>query len=87
MSIVVAATSRRVSSANPARLVLAATKEIMRRAADWTEDDAWPEQEAIARRMLGPEDRREGLRAFTESGERPGQVASFLTHPAAWRKA
>jgi enoyl-CoA hydratase len=45
---------------------LAATKEIMQRAADWTEEEAWREQMTYARRALESEDRKEGLRAFAE---------------------
>lgn len=45
---------------------LAATKEILRRAFDWTEEEAWREQGALARPALQSEDRTEGLRAFAE---------------------
>lgn len=45
---------------------LAATKEIMQRSADWTEEEAWREQMTYARRALESEDRKEGLRAFAE---------------------
>jgi len=45
---------------------LAASKEIMRRSVDWTEEEAWREQMIYARRALESEDRKEGLRAFAE---------------------
>ena len=45
---------------------LSATKEIIQRAPDWTEEEAWREQLTIARRALESEDRKEGLKAFAE---------------------
>jgi len=45
---------------------LAATKEIIQRSADWTEEEAWREQMTYARRALESEDRKEGLKAFAE---------------------
>jgi enoyl-CoA hydratase len=45
---------------------LSATKEIIQRAADWTEAEAWREQMTYARRALESEDRKEGLKAFAE---------------------
>jgi enoyl-CoA hydratase len=45
---------------------LAASKEIMQRSADWTEEEAWREQMTYARRASESEDRKEGLRAFAE---------------------
>jgi enoyl-CoA hydratase len=45
---------------------LAASKEIMRRSVDWSEEEAWREQMNYARRALESEDRKEGLRAFAE---------------------
>jgi enoyl-CoA hydratase len=45
---------------------LSATKEIVRRSSDWTEEEAWREQMAYARRALESEDRKEGLAAFAE---------------------
>jgi enoyl-CoA hydratase len=45
---------------------LAASKEIMFHAADWTDAEAWGAQMAFARRALESEDRREGLTAFAE---------------------
>jgi enoyl-CoA hydratase len=43
---------------------LAATKEIIRRAVDWSEEQAWREQRVVAQPALESEDRREGLAAF-----------------------
>jgi len=45
---------------------LSATKEIIQRSVDWTEEEAWREQMTYARRALESEDRKEGLRAFAE---------------------
>ena len=45
---------------------LAATKEIVRRAVDWKEEEAWREQMVYAKRAAESEDRKEGLRAFAE---------------------
>lgn len=45
---------------------LAASKQIMQHAFDWTDEDGWQEQMPIARVALESEDRREGLRAFAE---------------------
>jgi enoyl-CoA hydratase len=45
---------------------LAATKEIIRRGTDWTEEQAWREQLVYAQRARESEDRSEGLRAFAE---------------------
>jgi enoyl-CoA hydratase len=45
---------------------LAASKEIMQRSADWTEEQAWREQLTYAKRALESDDRKEGLRAFAE---------------------
>lgn len=47
-------------------VALSATKEIVRRSADWTEEEAWREQMVYARRSTESEDRQEGLRAFVE---------------------
>ncbi len=47
-------------------IALSATKEIVRRSADWTEEEAWREQMVYARRTVDSEDRQEGLRAFAE---------------------
>jgi len=45
---------------------LAASKQIMRNFADWTDEQAWHEQMPIARVALESEDRKEGLKAFAE---------------------
>lgn len=45
---------------------LAASKEILRRSYNWTDEDAWREQMQYARHALESEDRKEGLRAFAE---------------------
>jgi enoyl-CoA hydratase len=45
---------------------LAASKEIMQRSGDWTEEEAWREQMTYERRARESEDRKEGLRAFAE---------------------
>lgn len=45
---------------------LSATKEIMFRSADWSQEEAWRHQMPIARRAFESEDRAEGLQAFAE---------------------
>jgi enoyl-CoA hydratase len=45
---------------------LAASKEIMWRSPDWTDDEAWAAQMGHAQTALASEDRREGLAAFAE---------------------
>ncbi|WP_341886978.1 crotonase/enoyl-CoA hydratase family protein [Variovorax sp. YR752] len=45
---------------------LAATKQIVRAAVDWTENEAWAQQMAMATSALESEDRREGVQAFLE---------------------
>lgn len=45
---------------------LAATKEIIFNACNWSEEAAWREQGPFARAALESEDRKEGLRAFAE---------------------
>lgn len=45
---------------------LAAAKEIIFNSCNWTEEEAWREQRAIAQTALVSEDRAEGLRAFAE---------------------
>ncbi|AEI79831.1 carnitinyl-CoA dehydratase CaiD [Cupriavidus necator N-1] len=49
-----------------APLAMAASKEIMRLSANWTDEEAWQKQAPIAARALDSEDRREGLAAFAE---------------------
>lgn len=43
-----------------------ATKEIIRRSYEWTEEEAWEKQMGIAEPALNSEDRKEGLKAFAE---------------------
>ncbi|WP_077213193.1 crotonase/enoyl-CoA hydratase family protein [Bacillus dakarensis] len=43
-----------------------ATKEIIRHAYEWTEEEAWEKQKVIAQPALDSEDRKEGLKAFAE---------------------
>lgn len=45
---------------------LAASKQIIRQAYEWKEDEAWAAQMPIANVALESEDRREGLQAFRE---------------------
>lgn len=45
---------------------LAASKEIMRRSADWTDAESWSKQMEYAAVALNSEDRKEGLKAFAE---------------------
>jgi len=45
---------------------LAASKEIIRHAYDWTDAQGWTEQMPIAQKALQSEDRKEGLKAFAE---------------------
>ena len=47
-------------------LALTASKEIVSRALDWTEDEAWEKQGAIAGPVMASEDAREGATAFAE---------------------
>lgn len=49
-----------------APLALAATKQILHAAADWTQAEAWSEQRKLARPALSSQDAREGARAFAE---------------------
>jgi enoyl-CoA hydratase len=54
-----------------APLALSASKEIIQRSADWTEEEAWRLQVPIAARAIDSEDRHEGLAAF--AGKRKPQ--------------
>lgn len=45
---------------------LAASKQIMRQASDWTDTEAWEKQTPIAAHAFDAEDRLEGVRAFAE---------------------
>ncbi|MDD9938905.1 MAG: crotonase/enoyl-CoA hydratase family protein [Myxococcales bacterium] len=47
-------------------LAVAATKQIMFKAADWTEEEAWPAHRKMARPALRSKDAAEGARAFAE---------------------
>jgi enoyl-CoA hydratase len=47
-------------------LALAATKEIVRRSLDWTEEEGWKRQMDIMAPVFGSEDAREGATAFAE---------------------
>jgi enoyl-CoA hydratase len=47
-------------------LAVAATKEIARRAADWSFEQAWAEQPALMGPVFASEDAKEGARAFAE---------------------
>ena len=47
-------------------LALAASKEILRRSLDWTEDEGWKQQMDIMAPVFGSEDAREGAAAFAE---------------------
>ncbi|MGE8318840.1 MAG: crotonase/enoyl-CoA hydratase family protein [Comamonas sp.] len=49
-----------------APLALAASKEIIWRSRDWSDEEAWTAQQPIAMRAFDSEDRREGLAAFAE---------------------
>ena len=50
-------------------LALAATKEVMRSARDWSEAEFWERQEPIRGRVFGSNDAREGATAFAEKRE------------------
>jgi enoyl-CoA hydratase len=45
---------------------LAATKQIVQRAHDWSDEEGWRNQMDYARKALESEDRKEGLQAFAE---------------------
>ena len=45
---------------------LAASKEIIFQAANWTDEEGWTAQGPIAERALKSEDRTEGLKEFAE---------------------
>lgn len=47
-------------------LAVAATKEILRRSLDWTEDEGWKQQMDVMGPVFGSEDAREGAVAFAE---------------------
>ena len=45
---------------------MAATKEIITKAADWTFDEGWDAQQPILGPVFASQDAREGARAFAE---------------------
>ena len=47
-------------------LAVAATKQILVKQADWTEEEAWPAQRKLAAKALRSKDANEGARAFAE---------------------
>jgi enoyl-CoA hydratase len=49
-----------------APLALAATKQILAKAAEWSDEEAWGEQRKLARAALTSKDAQEGARAFAE---------------------
>jgi enoyl-CoA hydratase len=49
-----------------APLAVAATKQIMQKAYDWTEEEAWPAHRKMAGKALSSKDAREGSKAFAE---------------------
>src|SRR5215207_7120754 len=55
--------------ARNAPLALSASKAIVQRAGEWTEDEAWQRQDEIVRPVFGSEDALEGARAFAEKRE------------------
>jgi enoyl-CoA hydratase len=63
--------ARDVLAAGP--LAVRASKQIMRHAYDWDDDDGWRNQMQYASDVMRSEDLREGLRAFAEK------------RPAAWK--
>ncbi|MEU6559867.1 crotonase/enoyl-CoA hydratase family protein [Nocardia nova] len=56
--------ARRIAASGP--LAVRATTEIVRRAYDWREDDAWELQKRYAEPAIDSEDTQEGIRAFLE---------------------
>ncbi|HMI93093.1 MAG TPA: crotonase/enoyl-CoA hydratase family protein [Polyangiales bacterium] len=52
--------------ASNAPLAVAATKQIMQKAYDWTEEEAWPAHRKLASKALSSKDAREGSKAFAE---------------------
>jgi enoyl-CoA hydratase len=58
------ALAARVTANGP--LAVAATKEIITRAADWTLDEGWDAQQPILAPVFASHDAREGARAFAE---------------------
>jgi enoyl-CoA hydratase len=56
--------ARRIAQNGP--LAVAATKQILQRALEWNEAEAWKEQHKLARPALRSKDATEGARAFAE---------------------
>lgn len=56
--------AEQVLSAGP--LAVKASKQIVRKAYEWNDEDAWTEQMTFARPVMKSEDMREGLKAFAE---------------------
>ncbi len=52
-----------------APLALAASKEVVQRAREWTEAEAWDRQGQIAGAVFGSDDAQEGAKAFAEKRE------------------
>lgn len=52
--------------AHNAPLALAATKQILAAAGDWSQAEAWSEQRKLAKPALSSQDAKEGARAFAE---------------------
>src|SRR4051812_3070916 len=52
-----------------APLALAASKTVVQRAREWTEEEAWDKQGQIAGGVFGSEDAQEGAKAFAEKRE------------------
>ncbi len=50
-------------------LALAASKQIIQRSGEWTDEEAWREQMKIAQPVMQSEDTREGLAAFAQKRE------------------
>jgi enoyl-CoA hydratase len=55
--------------ARNAPLALSASKAIVQRAGEWTEDEAWQRQDEAVRPVFSSEDALEGARAFAEKRE------------------
>jgi enoyl-CoA hydratase len=47
-------------------MAVAASKQIIRKSAQWSEEEAWREQLKFAAPVMQSEDYKEGLRAFAE---------------------
>jgi enoyl-CoA hydratase len=56
--------AQRIAQNGP--LAVAATKQILQRSLEWSEEAAWKEQHKLARTALRSQDAKEGARAFAE---------------------